>query len=127
MNADRAELMLDKKVWAVVGATVDEDKFGYKIYKRLKEHGYKVYPVSPKYDEIDGDQAYKALKDLPEVPEVVDFVVNPKIGIKVIEQCQHLGIKNVWLQPGTVSEEILNYAKANEITTAEACVLVAVR
>ncbi|WP_105617028.1 CoA-binding protein [Vallitalea okinawensis] len=127
MNADRAEKMLDKKVWAVVGATVDEDKFGYKIYKRLKEHGYKVYPVSPKYDEIDGDRAYKALGDLPEVPEVVDFVVNPKIGIKVIEQCHDLGIKNVWLQPGTVSEDILNYAKAKEITTAEACVLVAVR
>lgn len=127
MNTERAEAMLKEKVWAVVGATTDTEKFGYKIYKRLKEHGYKVYPVSPKYEEIDGDKAYKTLKELPEVPTVVDFVVNPKIGIHVIRECHELGIKNIWLQPGTVSDELLDYAKNNDMTTAEACVLVAVR
>lgn len=122
-----AEKMMKLKTWAVVGATQDVEKFGYKIYKRLKDKGYNVYPISPKYDTIDGDKVYKSLGDLPEKPEVVDFVVNPKVGFKIIEQCHELGIKNVWLQPGTVSEEILEFAKNNEINVAQACVLVAIR
>ncbi|NLM13761.1 MAG: CoA-binding protein [Epulopiscium sp.] len=121
------EQLMEKKVWAVVGATIDQEKYGYKIYKALKEAGYKAYPVSPKYDEIDGDKAYKALKDLPEKPEVVDFVVNPKIGLGVVEECAELGIKNIWLQPGTVSEELLALAKEKGINAVQACVLVALR
>ena len=46
---------LAEKVWAVIGATHKTDKFGYKIYKCLKEHGYEVYPVNPNVTSIDGD------------------------------------------------------------------------
>ncbi|HOA80175.1 MAG TPA: CoA-binding protein [Defluviitaleaceae bacterium] len=123
----KPEELMKKKIWAVVGATTDKDKYGYKIYKELKEAGYKVYPISPKYEEIDGDKAYKSLRDLPEKPEVVDFVVNPKIGIGIVKECAQLGIENIWLQPGTVSEEILEFAKEKGINAVEACVLVALR
>ena len=60
-------------------------------------------------------------------PEVVDFVVNPKIGIGIVKECAQLGIENIWLQPGTVSEEILEFAKEKGINAVEACVLVALR
>lgn len=123
----KPEELMKKKIWAVVGATTDKDKYGYKIYKELKEAGYKVYPISPKYEEIDGDKAYKSLRDLPEKPEVVDFVVNPKIGIGIVKECAQLGIENIWLQSGTVSEEILEFAKEKGINAVEACVLVALR
>ncbi|NLZ73387.1 MAG: CoA-binding protein [Bacteroidales bacterium] len=119
--------LMKKKVWAVVGATTDRSKYGYKIYKELKEAGYTVYPISPNYDAIDGDQAYKTLSDLPQKPEVVDFVVNPRIGLGIVEECAKLGIQNIWLQPGTVSAEVLALAKEKEINAVEACVLVALR
>ena len=38
---------LTKKVWAVLGATGRKEKFGYKIYACLRDHGYTVYPVNP--------------------------------------------------------------------------------
>jgi predicted CoA-binding protein len=41
--------MLEKKIWAVVGANNDPDKYGNIIYKKLKSRGYEVYPVNPKY------------------------------------------------------------------------------
>jgi len=113
----------DMQIWAVVGATQDQEKFGYKTYKLLKDKGYEVYPVSPKYDEIDGDKAYKTLLDLPVKPDVVNFVVNPKIGLKVVEECDQLGIKNIWLQPGTVSDELLSLANEKNINAIQACVL----
>jgi predicted CoA-binding protein len=116
--------MLNMKKWAVVGATNDTTKFGYKIYKKLKDHGYIVYPISVKYDEVDGDKAYKELRDIPEKVDVVDFVVNPRIGLSIVKQCADLDIKNIWLQPGTVSEEILQFAKNSSIEVVEGCVLV---
>ena len=122
-----SEQMLEMKKWAVVGATIDETKYGYKIYKKLKNHGYDVYPISPKYYEIDVDKAYKNLEDLPEKPDVVNFVVNPQIGLSIVEQCSNLGIKNIWLQPGTVSDDLLSLAEEKDINAIQACVLVALR
>ena len=49
---------LDQKVWAVIGATHKTEKFGYKIYKCLKDHGYEVYPVNPNIAEIAKNLAF---------------------------------------------------------------------
>ena len=65
---------LDQKVWAVIGATHKTEKFGYKIYKCLKDHGYEVYPVNPNIAEIDGDTCYSSLSALPVVPAVVHLM-----------------------------------------------------
>jgi len=116
--------MLEMKKWAVVGATPDPNRFGYKIYKKLKRNGYDVYPVNPKYSEIDGNTVYSTIEDLPEKPEVVNFVINPEIGIKILESLKNMNIENLWLQPGTVSKEILNYTENHNINAVRSCVLI---
>jgi len=70
--------MLEKKIWAVIGANNDSDKFGNIIYKKLKCEGYKVYPVNPMCEYVDGNRCYPNLSSLPEMPEVLDMVVSPK-------------------------------------------------
>ncbi|WDV47583.1 CoA-binding protein [Clostridiaceae bacterium M8S5] len=120
-----SDKMLKMKKWAVVGVTEDKSKYGYKIYKKLKDKGYEVYPISVKNSKINGEKAYKRLSELPVKVDVVDFVVNPSIGISIISQCKELDIKNVWLQPGTISEEIIKYAQENDINQYQGCVLVA--
>ena len=119
------EMMLEKKVWAVVGANTDADKYGNKIYRKLKSMGYRVYPVNPNYDTVEGDKCYKDLSSLPEVPEVVEMVVSPKRGKPVIEEAARLGIKNIWLQPGTYDDELLETIRQKGLTAVQACVLVA--
>lgn len=121
----REEELLKMKTWAVVGATENQEKYGYKIYQKLKSRGYKVYPVNPNYSEIEGDKCYSNLSELPEVPDVIDMVVAPRHGIKVVEEAARLGIKNIWLQPGTVNDELLKLAEEKGINTVQACVLVA--
>lgn len=121
------EMMLEKKVWAVVGANEDPEKYGNKIYKKLKSKGYKVYPVNPNYETVDGDKCYPNLSSLPEVPEVIDMVVAPRHGKAVIEEAASLGIKNIWLQPGTHNDEIMKLIEEKGLTAVQACVLVAAR
>lgn len=118
------EVMQEAKTFAVAGVTQDTTKYGYKIYKKLKEKGYTVYGLNPQYDELEGDRLYKGLEELPTKPDVVVFVVNPKIGMSYVEACHHIGVQTIWLQPGTTSEELIAQAKGYGIEVIEACVLV---
>ncbi len=95
------------KVWAVVGASDNKEKFGYRIWQHLLKRDKTAYPVNHRLESIDGIPVYKSLRDLPEQPEVVDLVVPAKVGIGILQECHELGIKNVWVQPGAESPELL--------------------
>src|SRR6056297_1034665 len=116
--------MLDMENWAVVGASDKNNTYGYKLYKKLKNYEYNVYPVNPNCINVDEDDTYPSLKDIDGEVDVVNFVVNPSIGIEILRECIELGIKNIWLQPGTRSEEIHNLAEENDINVVKSCVLV---
>lgn len=120
--------MLKLKKWAVVGATNNPEKFGYKIFKRLQQAGYDVTPVNPGIDEVLGVKCYPSLNDMPVKPEAVDVVVAPKIGEKIMEECAQLGIKNVWLQPGADADNVIHKAEQLSLNVVHhACVMVQLR
>ncbi len=127
MIMDKQELIektFGMKTWAVVGAHDDPGRYGYKLFRILKDRGYEVYPIHPRLKEIDGEVVYKSISDLPKKPEVIDMVVNPEIGIKVFDEIKAAGIEYVWMQPGTRSDEIREFARDNDIHLIEDCVLV---
>lgn len=121
------ETMLERRVWAVVGANQNPEKYGNMIYKKLKAKGYEVYAVNPLYDEIEGDQCYKDLSSLPKKPDVVNMVVSPKRAKPVIEEAAKLGVKYVWFQPGTHDDDVIELARRLGLEAVQACVLVATR
>jgi len=98
------EMLDEKNVFAVVGASRNPEKYGHKVFKDLLEAGYEVYPVNPKAGEILGRKAYGSLKELPKRPDVVVFVVPPAVTERMAEECVELGVKYVWMQPGAESE-----------------------
>ena len=117
--------LLKFKNWAVVGATEDTSKFGYKVFKKLKNFGYHVYPVNPKFNEIEGQKCYSSISDITEQIDVISLVVNPKIGLEVIEKAKEMGIINLWCQPGAESKEQIDKAEAYGIKVIHnECVLV---
>lgn len=108
---DIKEVMLQKKIWAVAGVTAKKDRFGYKIWKKLKEHGYETYGVNPNYDEIEGEKIYHSVKDLPKKVDVLDMVVRPNIAIKTLEEAKEANIEYIWFQPGSYNDEVIEKAK----------------
>lgn len=62
---------------AIVGARSGITKPGGRCLAYLKRFGYagRVFPVNPKYDEVDGLRCYPNLSDLPEPPELVLLIV----------------------------------------------------
>lgn len=119
------EIMLSKKVWAVVGANQNPEKYGNKIYRRLKSKGYEVYAVNPVYETVEGDKCYKDLSSLPKIPDVIDMVVSPKRSKEFLKEAAELGIKYIWFQPGTYDDETIKLAGELNLETVQDCVLVA--
>lgn len=103
--------MLKKKSWVVAGVTANKDKYGYKIWKILKEHNYDTFGVNPNYDEIEGQKIYHNLKELPSKVDVLDMVVPPKISIKTLEEAKEVGIEYIFFQPGTYNDEVVQKAE----------------
>jgi len=112
-------------VIAIVGATDNPGKYGNRIYRDLKGKGYRVYPVNPTKDTIDGDPAYADLGDLPETPDIVNFVVPPQRTLRLLERAKELGLMTVWIQPGAENEAVLAYLADNGFEyLANACIMV---
>ncbi len=120
--------MLQLKTWAVVGATDNKEKFGYKIFKVMLESGLEVYPINTGVAEILGQKCYPTLKDLPVKPDAIDMVVPPRVGEQILRECAELGIQNVWLQPGADTQSVINLAKELGLTVVDhACIMVELR
>ena len=107
---------------AVVGVSTDPQKYGHRIFADLVKAGYVVFGVNPKGGEVAGQPLYPSLADLPQVPDLVMTVVPPAVTAKVVAQCQELGIKQIWMQPGSESDEAVEAAQAAGIATvSQAC------
>jgi len=126
MNERLIKSFLEKKnVFAVVGASRNPRKYGYQVYSDLRNAKYKVYPINPNTDKILGAKCYPSLNALPEKPDVADLVVPPKVTEQVVKTCKKLGIKKVWMQPGSESETAINFCRENDLDVVHGvCVMV---
>jgi hypothetical protein len=101
--------------YAVVGVSTDQKKFGYIIWRNLQQKGYTVYPINPKYDQIEGERCYRSLVDVADRTDVVDVVVPPAVTEQVVGQCAELGLTRVWLQPGAESAEAIRFCEEHGV------------
>lgn len=116
--------MKNKKI-AVAGVSENPEKFGYKIFVDLLEAGYSVFAVGVRGGTVNGKPVYKTLSDLPEKPDLVITVVPPVGTDKIVDDCIKLGIKEVWMQPGSQSFEAKTKAEEAGIkVTYRGCFMV---
>jgi uncharacterized protein len=117
--------MIDKnKTYAIIGATDNEQKYGFKVFENLLDKGFDVIPINPRGGEILGQKVYTKLEDVKRSIDVVVFVVPPDITQVVLLSVKKLGIKNVFLQPGSQSEQTIGFCKENGIEcTHHACIM----
>ena len=118
------EKYVNEPVWAVVGASNNKAKYGNRIYLKLRETGYTVYPVNRRERLIEGDTAYSSLTDLPEPPTVINMVVPPSEAPAVVEQAKAAGAQAIWFQPGAESDAAARWAQDHGLDVIEACILV---
>ena len=116
---------MSQKRFAVVGATDNPEKYGYKIFKDLTSRGYEVYPVNPRLKQIEGSACYPTLSDIPLTVDVVDVVVPPEVTERVLQESKRLGIDRIWLQPGSENEVAIEFCHRNGLKVVHSvCVMI---
>lgn len=107
------ELLKAKKSFAIIGASNEMLKYGYELVCVFKDYDYKIFPINPKYEEIEGIKCYPSLEKLPENPDVVLIALAPKNTNNAIDKVKENGSKIVWLPPNCFDENTL--AKVQEL------------
>ncbi|MFC1903654.1 CoA-binding protein [Chloroflexota bacterium] len=121
---DSIKEFMSQKKFAIVGATDNPEKNGYRIFQNLRRRGYEVYPVNPRLEELDGVRCYPSLSDIPVTVDVVDFVVPPQVTEAVLKECKKLGFDRIWLQPGSESEAAIDFCHENNLKVVhDVCVM----
>lgn len=112
--------------YAIVGASSNEEKYGFKVLKNLKEKGFVVVPINPKGESILGLKTAKDLSSVDSHVDVVVFVVPPSVSALVVHEVLALGITKVWFQPGSESVQALAFCKGHKIAyVVYDCIMVA--
>ncbi|MDD5730719.1 MAG: CoA-binding protein [Candidatus Omnitrophica bacterium] len=117
--------IIHEKEIAVIGVSNREYKFGYKIFRDLIKYGFKVKGVNPTNGQILGRKIYKSLRDMDSVPDLVITVVPHQVTERVVDECREMGVREIWMQPGSESELAIQKASKYGITvTANSCFMV---
>ena len=111
----KKELLSSSKNIAVVGLSPKTDKPSNRVAQYLIEHGYRVIPVNPQYEEILGSKSYKSLSDIPDKIDIVDIFMRAENVVPVVEEAIKLKPKAIWLQLDIVNDEAKAIAEKNSV------------
>ncbi len=116
---------MPKPTVAIIGASASREKFGNKSVRAHATQGYDVYPINPKGGEIEGFKAYPSVSEVPvERINRVSLYVPPAIGLSLIDEIAEKGCEELWLNPGSDSEELAAKARELGLEPTTACSIV---
>ena len=102
------------KTIAAVGLSANDMRPSYFAALYLKNKGYRVIPVNPRYagEEILGETAVASLDDLEAPPDMVQVFRRSEEALAVVEDAIRVGAKVVWMQLGVRHDQAAKRAEA---------------
>ncbi len=110
INTLRRILVENRKV-AIVGLSANWSRPSNFVGKYLLEHGFEIFPVNPKYDEILGHKCYPDLKSIPGPVDIVDLFQRADRVMPFVEDAIEIGARVVWMQLEIVNQEAAERAR----------------
>lgn len=93
------------KAVAIVGATPNPAKGGSAILKNLlNTFKGQIYPINPRYEEIDGLICYPSIRAVPGTPDLAILFISANQVLESVTACIKKGIPGVIIQSGGFSE-----------------------
>jgi uncharacterized protein len=100
---------------AVVGVSRNKKKFGRIAFDEMKAKGFSVLPVNSSTDDIDGDLCYRDVASLPQEVKAAVILTPKHKTMATLKECHGKGIADIWVQRGSHTGEVLDYARNNNI------------
>ena len=110
---------------AVLGASRDRRKYGNKAVRAYAASGFTVFPVNPTETTIEGLKAYPTLDAISEPIDFISLYVQPAVGVKLLPAITAKEPKEIWLNPGSESDELMEAAADLHLRVVVACSIMA--
>ena len=109
---DTEKIIRESRNIAVVGISNKLGRPSLTVASYLKGQGYRIIPVNPTIQDVNGEKCYPDLTSIPEKVDVVDIFRKPADVLPVVEEAVRIGAKAIWMQEGIVNEEAASKARA---------------
>ena len=80
---------------AIVGASKNPEKIGYKVVENIIASGYKgkIYPINPKKGELLGLKVYGSIEEIKDNIDLAIITIPAKIVYDAVKKCGEKGVK----------------------------------
>lgn len=109
---------------AVVGASGDRRKFGNKCVRAYQSEGWEVVPVHPTEERIEGLEVKATLDEVEGPLDRISVYLPPPLTRKVLAAIDPGMDAEIWLNPGTASNEMAEEARERGLDVVEGCSIV---
>ena len=103
-------ILTRNRTLAVVGLSANWYRPSYFAAKYMLDHGYRVIPVNPTYEEVLGQRCYPDLASITEQVDIVDCFRKPGEMIALARDAVAIGAKVLWMQLGIRNDEAARIA-----------------
>ncbi len=106
--------IMEQKHFAVLGDTLNPEKYAYKIKHRMLDAGYTVHCVGKELASIN---------DIQGQIDVIDLCIHPVKGLKLLQENQK-PFRCIVIQPGADDPALLAWLDEQKLPYIHGCLLV---
>ncbi len=110
----------------IVGASSNRERFSNKAVRAYRDLGWTVYPVHPREKEVEELPCHPTIAAVPARAATLSLYLPPDAGLGVIDQAPAKGVRDVYVNPGAGSPELIRRIEELEMNPIEACSILAV-
>jgi predicted CoA-binding protein len=114
----------DRKTVAVIGASNDRRKYSNRAVRAYRSEGWDVYPIHPHAAAIEGLRAYKSIVEVPVEIDRATVYLHPEVTLSILDEIVRKGVRELFLNPGSESSEVLQRAQEMGLLPILACSIV---
>lgn len=108
--AGLSRILAQAKTIAVVGLSSNWYRPSFFAAKYLQEHGYRIVPVNPAYQEVLGERCYGSVAAIPHDVDVVDGFRKTSEMPALARDAVAKGAKVLWMQLGIANDDAAKIA-----------------
>ena len=109
---------------AILGASPKPDRYAYRAFEMLRQHGHRPIPINPAFDDILGEKCYPTIAEAPKPIDTVTMYLGAARSNPLIEEIIAAKPQRIIMNPGAENPALAEKAGAAGIEIIEACTLV---
>ena len=114
---------------ALFWASAREESLALKLQNRLQKEWIQIFPINPRYSEINWTACYPSFEEVDKEGQRVDlfvFMTNPQLTLDLLKNNLKFWVKKVWFQPWTFDDKVLEFCRENGLDfNTEHCMIIA--